>query len=286
MRDNHDVSPSRTRNRPLDAVCAAAVDVALAALTDLVPPEQVGRHLEVHADGDRVATHYFECLDPAYRGWRWAATVARAPRSKTVKVNETALLPGPDALLAPEWVPWSERLEPGDLGVGDLLPAPPDDERLAPGYTDVGPFAEGHAAEAEAVVDETDHHALWELGLGRPRVLSRIGRDEAATRWYRGAAGPDTPLANAAPAQCSTCGFYVPLAGALKQVFGVCANELAPDDGKVVSVDHGCGAHSEAVEAPAIEEPPPPVVDELGYEPIEHPPGSVDDAASEPLGHS
>jgi hypothetical protein len=25
----------------------------------------------------------------------------------------------------------------------------------------------------------------------------------------------------------------------------VCANEWSPDDGKVVSFDHGCGAHSE-----------------------------------------
>jgi hypothetical protein len=26
----------------------------------------------------------------------------------------------------------------------------------------------------------------------------------------------------------------------------VCANAIAPDDARVVSVDHGCGAHSEA----------------------------------------
>ena len=59
-------------------------------------------------------------------------TVVRAPRSKLVTASETVLLPGPDALLAPAWVPWHDRLRPGDLGVGDLLPAPPDDERLVP----------------------------------------------------------------------------------------------------------------------------------------------------------
>ena len=69
---------------------------------------------------------------PAYAGWRWAVTVVRAPRSKVVTVSETVLLPGPGALLAPDWVPWQDRLRPGDLGVGDLLPAPPDDERLVP----------------------------------------------------------------------------------------------------------------------------------------------------------
>ena len=65
-------------------------------------------------------------------GWRWAVTVTRASRAKLVTVNEVVLLPGPDALLAPEWVPWRDRLRPGDVGVGDLMPVSPDDERLVP----------------------------------------------------------------------------------------------------------------------------------------------------------
>ena len=94
--------------------------------------EQVGEHLGVEAGGDRLVTHLFECLDPAYPGWRWAVTVTRAARAKTVTVDDSALLPGPDALLAPAWVPWRDRLQPGDVGVGDLLPAHDDDERLVP----------------------------------------------------------------------------------------------------------------------------------------------------------
>ena len=68
-------------------------------------------------------THLFACLDPAYAGWRWAVTVARASRAKVVTVSESLLLPGPESLLAPDWVPWRDRVRPGDLGVGDLLPA-------------------------------------------------------------------------------------------------------------------------------------------------------------------
>ena len=60
----------------------------------------MGEHLGAHADGERLVTHDFACLDPAYRGWRWAVTVTRASRSKTVTVDEAVLLPGPDALLA------------------------------------------------------------------------------------------------------------------------------------------------------------------------------------------
>jgi len=100
-----------------------------------VRPELVGEHLGTEAVGERVVTHYFACRNRAYIGWRWAVTVARAPRSKVVTVDETELLPGPGALLAPVWVPWQDRLLPGDVGIGDLLPASADDERLVPFLT-------------------------------------------------------------------------------------------------------------------------------------------------------
>jgi hypothetical protein len=55
-------------------------------------------------------------------------------------------------------------------------------------------------------------------------------------------------MANQAPATCSTCGFRLNLSGSLARVFGVCANELSPSDGSVVSMDHGCGGHSDVSE--------------------------------------
>jgi hypothetical protein len=67
----------------------------------------------------------------------------------------------------------------------------------------------------------------------------------AAERWYDGPGGPEAPLAKSAPDQCWSCGFLVRLAGPLAEMFGVCANGNANDDGRVVSFDHGCGAHSE-----------------------------------------
>jgi hypothetical protein len=80
--------------------------------------------------------------------------------------------------------------------------------------------------------------------------LSAIGRDEAALRWYTGEHGPRSPLAHLAPGRAVTCGFFVRLGGPLGQVFGVCANSYAPDDGRVVSADHGCGGHSESLLPP------------------------------------
>ena len=126
------VSPGRARSKEPDEACAQAVDLARGAAEELAGRGQVGEHVGVTADGDRVVTHRFTCLDPAYRGWCWAVTVARASRAKNVTVDETLLVPGAEAILAPDWVPWKERVLPGDLGVGDLLPAPPDDARLVP----------------------------------------------------------------------------------------------------------------------------------------------------------
>ncbi|WP_034590966.1 DUF3027 domain-containing protein, partial [Hamadaea tsunoensis] len=230
------VPVTRTAARParLDQACADALDLARTAITE-VAVDEVGDHQGVVAEGERVVTHYFECLRAGYRGWQWAVTVTRISRSKHVTVCETVLLPGQDALLAPNWLPWEERLRPGDLGVGDLLPTAPDDDRLVQGYL----LADDPALDEDK----------WELGLGRPRLMSKEGREEAAQRWYDGDSGPGAPIAEAAPrsARCVSCGFMLPMAGRMRQMFGVCANVFAPDDGKVVSLDHGCGAHSEIV---------------------------------------
>lgn len=229
-------APVATLELPVDALLAAAISVAKAAAVE-AGGKSVGKHQSVESDDDPlVATHYFATKDPAYVGWRWAVTVTRTEDSDHVTVDDVCLLPGSEALLAPAWVPWSERVQPGDLAPGDLLPPPKDDPRLVPAYAD---------PEAELAAE-----AFWELGLGRPRVLSADGRLDAADRWYDGDRGPDTPMARQAPGRCLDCGFRLQLAGSMKALFGLCANAMSPDDGRVVSMDHGCGAHSEtAVEA-------------------------------------
>jgi hypothetical protein len=273
------VSTARTRTKEPDQLCAAAVDLARAAVVAMVEPSLVGEHLEALAEGERSVTHLFACEDPAYAGWRWAVTVGRAPRSKTVTVSETVLLPGPAALLAPAWVPWQDRLRPGDVGVGDLLPAPPDDERLVPLVT-----LEGDDAVTDWYSEDEGPAEPAELPApGRSRVLSATGRDSAAERWYTSEHGPRTPLAHAAPAHCVSCGFFVPLSGELGWLFGACANAYAPDDGRVVSADHGCGAHSESVIWQATARAISPVIDEFGYDMVDLPGVSVEETVFEPL---
>lgn len=226
------------RAAKVDATLAAAVDTARASLVEDVDPADVGEHLGVVAEGERVATHLFACTRAGYVGWRWSVTVTRASRAKQVTVDEVVLVPGEEAIVAPAWVPYRERIQPGDLSPGDLLPVEDEDPRLVPTYSfGDDPLDADDKAQVRQVAQD--------LGLGRVRTLSVEGRDLAAQRWYDGDGGPDAPIAQSAPHRCHSCGFLLRIAGPLSETFGVCANGDANDDGRVVSVDHGCGAHSE-----------------------------------------
>ncbi|WP_075661496.1 DUF3027 domain-containing protein [Streptomyces acidiscabies] len=295
------MSAATTRSRTPDRLCAEAVDLARTAAEEAAAPGVVGEHVGLVSEGDRVVTHFFECKELGYRGWRWAATVARASRAKVVTLDEVVMLPGPDAVLAPEWVPWSERLRPGDLGPGDLLPTDADDDRLESGYADdrlaLGDSGDDEpelelTAAASADAEDTPDLAVPpargtiaavadELGLRRARVLSRYGLHIAADRWEE-AFGAQTPMAQAAPATCVSCGFLTPKGGSLGRAFGVCANEFSPADGRVVSLTYGCGGHSEAAVMPAPTRPALPVVDETQVDPFPLRPAA--DSGSVPVG--
>lgn len=231
-----------TRAGKPDSTLVKAVDVARGVVLEVAEPSEVGDHLEAYAEGERVVTHQFACTRPGYPGWHWSVTLTRAKRGKDVTVNEVVLLPGDAAIVAPPWVPYKERLQPGDLSPGDLLPVEDEDARLVPTYL-IGddPLDDAMDTDARAQV----RRVAEDLGLGRVRTLSREGIDMAAERWYSGDGGPEAPLAKSAPDSCSTCGFLMRINGSLAETFGVCANGNANDDGKVVSLDHGCGAHSE-----------------------------------------
>ncbi|QEN16007.1 DUF3027 domain-containing protein [Mycolicibacterium sp. ELW1] len=217
---------------PSDAVAAVlsgAVEQARQAIVEH-SGDTVGEYLGVSFEDETAATHRFLANMPGYQGWQWAVVVAAYEGADHATLSEVVLVPGPTALLAPAWVPWDERIKPGDLSPGDLLAPGKDDPRLAPGYTATG----------DPLIDDT----AFELGFGRRQVLSALGRDETAQRWHDGDHGPDSPMARATKRVCRDCGFMVPLAGALGAMFGVCCNEMAADS-HVVDFEYGCGAHSD-----------------------------------------
>ena len=227
-------------------VLAAAADTARAAAVEFSAADSVGEHLGVAYEDEFAATHRFVAHLPGYQGWQWAVVLAAVPGAGCATVSEIVLVPGPTALLAPAWVPWEQRIRAGDLSPGDLLAPAVGDERLVPGYT----------ASGDPQLDDV----AVELGLGRRWVLSATGRTAAAQRWHDGDYGPDAAMARSTKRACRTCGFYLPLAGALGPLFGVCANEMSAD-GHVVDSNYGCGAHSDT--------PPPPGSGSPAYAPYD-----------------
>lgn len=235
----------------------SAVELARSALLESIPADHVGKALdsvvEPSEDSSVTITSYtFECTSPGYPGWYWEVSLVEVNGQAELSVSEVNLLPGSAALVPEQWKPWADRIEAGDLGVGDLLPVAENDERLTAGFTALGDLEE--LAEDLAPL----HPAQWELGLGREQVLSTVGLERAVDRWFEKQNGPRSAMAKSAPAQCGSCGFLVAIGGSIGQVFGVCGNEFGAADGQVVATTFGCGAHSSVRVAQST---PIPVVD-------------------------
>lgn len=202
---NHSRSRKRRHSERNPLIDQRAVAIAREALEELGEGE-IGEHIGVGGMSRNVATHRFAASVPGYAGWEWQAVVACAEGSRYVTVNEVALVPGKEdgALKAPEWVPYADRVRPGDLGPGDFMPPEPDDPRL------------------------DDDGNLTDYAI-----------KEAEKRWRRSEFGPNSEMASQAPLQCKTCAFYAEF----RPNFGVCVNEYSADQ-NVVHATYGCGAHS------------------------------------------
>lgn len=92
-----------------DARLIGAHDLALAALHEITPASTVGPAAGYIAEDDGSVSLRFENRLPGYPGWYWTVTVARVEDAEPT-VLEAELMPADGALLAPEWVPWAERL--------------------------------------------------------------------------------------------------------------------------------------------------------------------------------
>ena len=197
--------------------------------------EYSGEHRSVNTSASasttsHAATHRFLAKLPGYLGWQWAVVVA-APPAPTTRRSARSCWCRARRRCWPRWVPWEERVQPGDLGPGDLL---------APASTTTrGWFP---ATRRPATRPSTTSRSS--SGFGRRQVLSELGRADAAQRWHDGDYGPQSAMARSVRRVCRDCAFYVPLAGSLGTMFGVCANEMSAD-GHVVDAEYGCGAHSD-----------------------------------------
>lgn len=85
--------------------------IALDVLRQHEDESAIGDYIDTIQHDDGISFEVtFACRKPGYAGWNWSVTFSQPEKRKTALVSEVNLLAGPNALLAPAWVPWAERL--------------------------------------------------------------------------------------------------------------------------------------------------------------------------------
>ncbi len=84
-------------------------DIARSALFAITEPETVGPVVGMDDETDGLVDVHFASTLPGYPGWRWTVSLSVLD-AEDPQVLETELTPGEGALLAPDWVPWADRL--------------------------------------------------------------------------------------------------------------------------------------------------------------------------------
>ena len=184
-----------------------------------------------------MVTHLFACTRRGYVGWRWSVTVTRASRHKAVTVDEVVLIPATRRSSPRPGCPTASGSSPATC-------RPVTCSRSATrtrGWSRRTPSATTRSTPTTRRRSARSPRTSGSAGCA-PSPSRDASRRPALVRRRR---RPDSPLAQSAPHHCRSCGFLVRIAGPLTDTFGVCANGDANDDGRVVSTDHGCGAHSE-----------------------------------------
>ena len=208
---------------------------------------QVGDFVEAIDLGDNVTDFRFESRVRGYEGWQWSVTLYHDVELDHWTVNESSLVPTDKALRPPKWIPWKDRLEPGDLAVTDSIGTDPDDPRMEEGFrktqdaetsddtddkpsvadeTVQEPAMDGNASDESEKTDVSeDSETACDVRRGcrrggrgiRPVPQARVDsawpvadRETLVRRptWAKIAIHQD---GDGNP--CSTCGFFIPLNG-------------------------------------------------------------------------
>lgn len=100
---------STNSSRSSDAGSSPYVDLARGALLEITPADTIGEFFGQTDEGDGAVSVLFESAQPGYPGWKWTVSIAHVAGEEPT-VLEAELMPGDGSLLAPDWVPWSDRL--------------------------------------------------------------------------------------------------------------------------------------------------------------------------------
>ncbi|QCR44520.1 DUF3027 domain-containing protein [Curtobacterium sp. SGAir0471] len=84
-------------------------ELARKALLEVTPESTIGQPVGTVDEGDGVVSVLFSNRMPGYPGWRWTVSVAQVEGDEPT-VLEVELMPGDGSLVAPDWVPWADRM--------------------------------------------------------------------------------------------------------------------------------------------------------------------------------
>ena len=96
------------------------------AAKESAPAGGVGKFLGTLDEEANVVSYRFEANMKGYVGWEWHVVVFQGKKQAEPTISEVVLLPGKGSIIAPDWVPWSERraelekTETQDSAVADL----------------------------------------------------------------------------------------------------------------------------------------------------------------------
>ena len=84
--------------------------LAFDALVETTEPGLVGDYVSESETEKNVIEVKFETSLKGYKDWHWVVTLTQIDKRKPLMVSEINLMASENALLAPKWVPWAERL--------------------------------------------------------------------------------------------------------------------------------------------------------------------------------
>ena len=88
----------------------SATELALAALRETTETALIGEFVSEAETEKNVIEVRFSCTLNQYQHWHWVVILTQADKRSPLTVSEINLLASADAQLAPQWVPWAERL--------------------------------------------------------------------------------------------------------------------------------------------------------------------------------
>ncbi len=152
-------------------------ELARTALLEVTPESTVGQQVGTVDEGDGVVSVLFANRMPGYPGWRWTVSVAQVEGDEPT-VLEVELMPGDGSLVAPEWVPWADRMAEYRAGQGDDDESDDDegdDDDLDEDADEEADYEDPDDDEADddASDDDDDDDDDVRRRRGRPRGVGR-----------------------------------------------------------------------------------------------------------------